>query len=133
VTRRSRASGAKPAKGFLKRAANSSRKCWASSGTSSEALAQRRDRQRHDVEAIVEVPAEGPRARGRGDVEVRGGDEGHVDRHVVRAAEAPDGALLQDAQELRLHTGSSSPISSRNRVPPEALSTRPARRSRASV
>ena len=41
--------------------------------------------------------------------------------HRLGAADAPDLALLQHAQELRLHCAPMSPISSRKRVPPCGL------------
>ncbi len=65
-------------------------------------VAQRRERDREDVEPVVQVFAEAA-ARDRGDhVLVRRGDEAHVRLQRLGAAESLELARLQDAQQLDL-------------------------------
>ncbi len=66
------------------------------------ALAQRRNVQRHHVQAVVEVFAERALLERRAQILVGGGDHAHVDvpRHV--AAQPLEFALLQNAQQLHL-------------------------------
>ena len=66
------------------------------------ALAQRRDLQVHDVEAIEQVLAERAGFHHFRKIAVRGGDDADVDRHRLGSADAVDHALLDGAQELRL-------------------------------
>ena len=66
------------------------------------AFAQRRQRQRKYVEAVVEVFAEAAGGHFIAQQAVGGGDDAHVERHRRAAAEALDFALLQHAQQLGL-------------------------------
>ena len=66
------------------------------------AVAERRERDREDAEAVVEVFAERLVADGLEQVAVGGGDDPDVDRHRRAAADALDLALLEDAEELGL-------------------------------
>ena len=67
------------------------------------AIAQRRQVDREYMQAIIEILAK--RAPGHGDLQVaiRRRDDAHVGLEHPRAAEALEFALLEDAQELRLH------------------------------
>ena len=73
------------------------------------AIAQRRQLDREHVQPVVEVLAQlaGPHRLGR--VEVGRGDDPDVHRLLLAAAETPERALLQHAQQLhlrrRLHLG----------------------------
>ena len=67
------------------------------------ALAQRRQRDRDDVQAVVQVLAELPFGHELLQVPLRGGDDAHVHRERSRAADALDRPLLQHAQQLHLH------------------------------
>jgi hypothetical protein len=81
-------------------------------------LAQRRDVDADDTEAVVEVLAELAFAHALFEVGVGGRQHPHV--HVLRArvAYGQDLALLEKAEELRLHIEGRSPTSSRKSVPP---------------
>src|SRR5947207_7983384 len=65
-------------------------------------LAQRRDVDRDDVEAVEEILSEDPVLHGLRDVAVRCRDQAHVHLDVLRVPDAPDLALLDHAQELHL-------------------------------
>src|SRR5262245_47988224 len=69
------------------------------------ALAQRRDLDRYDREAPVEVLAELAARDERLEVLVGRGDHAHVDRDRAIAADRLDLALLQHAQQAVLHGG----------------------------
>ena len=56
----------------------------------------------HHVEAVEEVLAEAPLANLGRQVSIRRCDDAYVDRDRVASADALEGSLLQDAQELRL-------------------------------
>ena len=79
-------------------------------------------------EAVVEVLAEAAvAAPSRGEVAVRRGDARARRRGACAWPPTRSNlALLEDAEELRLQPGGSSPISSRKSVPPSAASKRPA-------
>ena len=66
-------------------------------------IAERGDLQLDDVEAVVEVLAEGLLADHRREIAVRRRDDAHRDRLFARGAERAHGPLLQRAQEARLH------------------------------
>ena len=66
-------------------------------------LAQRRQPDGDDVDAEVEVLAEAPRLDLVLELAVGRRDHAHVDLDRLGAADAADLALLQDAQQLRLH------------------------------
>src|SRR6478672_2780606 len=68
-------------------------------------LAERRHREGEDVEPVVEVLAEGPVLHGRDRVLVGGRHDPDVDDDLGLAAEAPEGALLEEAEELGLDAG----------------------------
>src|SRR5262249_25644149 len=65
--------------------------------------AQRRNVEWDDVEAIVEIGAEGLSFTGLHEIAIRCGDDPCVDLDRLAAAHALDLALLQHAKELRLH------------------------------
>jgi hypothetical protein len=67
------------------------------------ALTQRRHRQRQHVEPVVQVLAEGARGHGGLEIDVGGRDHAHIDLDRARAADAIDGAFLQEAQQVGLH------------------------------
>ena len=66
------------------------------------ALAQRRDAQRKDTEAVVEILTERAFAHGLLEIAIARGEHAHVERHGLARAERLDLALLQHAQELGL-------------------------------
>src|SRR5207245_16188 len=67
------------------------------------ALAQRRQEDGQDVEAVVEIFAEPPILHHLRQVLVGGGENPDIDRNRAGPADAPDLLLLEGAQELRLH------------------------------
>src|ERR1051326_392037 len=67
-----------------------------------EALAQRRDLAGEDGEAVVEVLAHLPVLNGLLRIAVRRGDDARIDVDLLVAADAPELALLEHAQELDL-------------------------------
>src|ERR1051326_6120480 len=67
-----------------------------------EALAQRRHLDGEDVEAVVEVLAHLPVLNGLLRIAVRRGDDARIDVDLLVAADAPELALLEHAQELDL-------------------------------
>jgi hypothetical protein len=66
------------------------------------AVAQRRRKDRKNLEAVKEVAAEFLFRDHFGQIAIGGGDEAHVDGDGPRAAQALDLALLQSAQQFRL-------------------------------
>ena len=76
-----------------------------SSGMSSGALAERRHRDRKDVQPIEEIAAERARLDRRLQVAVRRGDDADVDANRCGPSDTLELALLQDAKQrdLRLH------------------------------
>ena len=66
------------------------------------ALAERRQRERHHVQAVEEILPEAPLAHHRLEVAVRGREHAEVHADRVVAAHPLEGALLEDAEELRL-------------------------------
>src|SRR5262249_38191475 len=68
-----------------------------------DALAQRGDAQRHDVDAVVEVLAHPPFGHRLRQVHVGGADDAHVDLDAPVRAELLHLALLEHAEELQLH------------------------------
>ena len=66
-------------------------------------LAQRRQHDRDDVEAVVQVLAEPALGDGLGQVLVGGGDDPDVGLQFLEAADAAEAPLLQHAQQLHLH------------------------------
>ena len=69
------------------------------------ALAQRRQPQADDVEAVEEVLAEAPVGDERLEIGVGGGDDADVDLDRLRLAEAVDLVGLEEAEELGLQLG----------------------------
>ena len=67
------------------------------------ALAQRRNADRDDVQAIVEIFAKQVFGNGFVEIAVGGGNDAHVDGDFAGAADRTHGALLQHAQQLHLH------------------------------
>ena len=82
-----------------------SRKCCDRQRNVVLALAQRREKDVDDVQAVVEVLAEPPVLDHLPQVAVRGGDDAHVDLDRVHAAEPHELALLHHAQQLGLGLG----------------------------
>ena len=68
-------------------------------------LAQRRHVHAHDGEPVVEILAEALRGDLGAQVAVRRGDDAHGDLAVARAAHGAHGALVERAQQRRLHLG----------------------------
>ena len=66
------------------------------------AHAQRRDLDRHDAEAVVEVLAETPLDDGAAEVDVRRGHDADVGLARVAVADALEGPLLEEAEEFDL-------------------------------
>ena len=66
---------------------------------------ERRERDRHDGEAVVEILAEALLADLRREVAVRRRDHADVDLDALRPADPLEGARLEDAEELRLGRG----------------------------
>src|SRR5947209_1575530 len=66
-------------------------------------VAQRRDVERDDVEAVEEVCAEAPLLNVVGEVAVGGGDDSHVRLAVARRADAAEAALFEEPEELHLN------------------------------
>src|SRR2546421_476916 len=66
-------------------------------------LAEWRDVDAEHVEAVVEVLAELLAGDRRREIAVRGRDHAHIGLDRARAAESLELALLENAQELRLH------------------------------
>ena len=79
------------------------RKCSASERDVLAALAQRRQDDRDDVDAVVEVFAEPPLGDRLGQVLVGRGDDADVGLQLLEPADAPEPPLLQHAQQLDLH------------------------------
>ncbi len=65
-------------------------------------LAQRRERQADDIEAIQQVGAEAAGCRFSPKIAVRGRHEPHIDPPVKVLPDTPDLSLLDDAQQLGL-------------------------------
>ena len=65
-------------------------------------LGERRQLQRDDVQAVIEILAELARRLLRFEVAVRRRDDAHVDRKRLRRADRPHLALLEHAQQLHL-------------------------------
>src|SRR4051812_4381559 len=68
-----------------------------------DALAERRDAERDAPDAEEEVLPERLQLYFLAEVAVRREDEAHVDGPRLQAADAQDLAVLDDAQQLRLH------------------------------
>ena len=67
------------------------------------ALAERLDREPHDIQAEIQVLAETAFADHGGQVAMRGGDDSQIDGDRLDAADRHDGALLNAAQQFGLH------------------------------
>ena len=67
-------------------------------------LAERRDRDLHHPEPVVEILAEAPLLHRLAQVAIAGGDDAHVDLPRLGRAEGPDLAVLEYAQQANLHT-----------------------------
>ena len=80
-----------------------------------------------DCQAIVEVFTELLFFDLLAEIAVGGGDDANIYAEAVGAAEALDFSLFEKAQNLDCNPKGSSPISSRNNVPPCAAWIRPMR------
>ena len=89
------------------------------------AFAQGRQRHRHHLQSVEEVLTELPRPDLIFQVAVCRGDT-DIDADVRQSANPLEGLLFEEPQQLRLGPGVISPISSRNTVPPSAVSNQPA-------
>src|SRR5437660_3808426 len=67
------------------------------------ALPQRRHRELDDVDAVEEILAETARRDELRELLVRGADDAHVDRILLRRADLAHALLLDGAQQLHLH------------------------------
>ncbi len=85
--------------------ANFSRKKFGEGGDVLFVVAKRRNIDGDDIEAIVEVFAEGAIFERGAEIAIGGGDEADVHFDGFRAAEALEFALLKDAQEFHLRGG----------------------------
>ena len=85
--------------------ASEPRKKAASAGDVAGAFAERGQRDFEDVEAVVEILAETSGADFVAEIFVRRGDEPQIDAQVFATAEPGEGALLDEAQQLRLDGG----------------------------
>ena len=65
-------------------------------------LAQRRERDREDIEPVVEIVPEAVLPNFLGEVAIGGRDDTHVDVHRPRAAQSLELPFLKDAQQLGL-------------------------------
>src|SRR5262249_4308845 len=65
-------------------------------------LAQWGQSELHHLQAVQEVLSERPLSNARGEVDVGRRDQTEVGAHELRAAETPELALLEDAEQLRL-------------------------------
>ncbi len=97
------------------------------------ALAQRRDADREDVEAVVEVLSELALAHQRSELAVRRRDDLHVDALVLAGADAPDLLLFDGRQQLALQLDGEGRDLVEEERPSSAVSKRPARPTWASV
>ncbi len=68
-------------------------------------FAQRGDIDGHHVEAVIEIFAEGAFFQSGAKIAICGGDQADVHFQRARSAEAIEGTLLQDAQQLYLRAG----------------------------
>ena len=66
------------------------------------AIAQRRDEDRDDRQAIVKILAEVAFAHGFFQIAIGRGDDAHIHLHVAHAADAADDLVFQHAQQLGL-------------------------------
>ena len=66
------------------------------------AIAQRGKLEMNYVQAMVQILAKAAFANKRQEFDVGGGDDAHVDLELLRAAEAHEFALLNDAKKLGL-------------------------------
>src|SRR5207237_40127 len=66
-------------------------------------LAEWRESDGESAHAVIQILSEAPAGDLRGEVAVRGADHSDVDLARTRAADRRHLALLQDAQQLRLH------------------------------
>ena len=88
-------------------------------------VAERRDEDIDDVEAVVEVLAEASLGDGALEVPVGGGDDADVDLDVAAGAQAGELASCRTCRSLACSGRGISPISSRKMVPPSASSNLP--------
>ena len=65
-------------------------------------LGEARHAQRHDVQAVIEILAEAALAHVALEIAAGRGDDAHVDGHLLRAAEAQELLLDENAQDLAL-------------------------------
>ena len=91
--------------GFPDSRANFSRKKFGERGNIFLVVAQRRNVDGDDVQAVVEILAERAFFERGAQVAIGGGDQAHVHFERFRSAEALEFALLQNAQKLHLNRG----------------------------
>ena len=96
-------------------------------------LAQRRHRDRKNMQPIEQVLAEAAGFDVGDQVAIGGRNEPHVDLDRLARADRLDFAFLDGAQQFDLRGAGNSPTSSRNIVPPEASTNLPTWRSVAPV
>ena len=91
------------------------------------AFAQRGDLNRKDIETVIKVFPEPARGHVLLQIPVGGGDDAHIGAPGAVFADPLITLFLQRPQQFALQFQGTSPISSRNSVPPSAVSKRPAR------
>ena len=96
---------------------------------SSRALAQRRQLQREDVQAVVQVLAELSLATAFAQIAIGGGDDADVDLDRALPPTRSNSRSWSTRSSFTCTSSGISPISSRKIVPPSASSKRPMRRS----
>src|SRR5687768_6772011 len=70
------------------------------------AIAQRRKREHHDREAVVEIEPERARVDLRAQIAVRRGDHAHVDVDLLASAYAAEATALENTEQRGLELGS---------------------------
>ena len=89
------------------------------------ALAQGAQRQADHLQPVIQVFAEAPGTHGFGQVHIGGRDQAHVDGMARRAPRRTTSRSCSTRSSLTCIASGKSPISSRNRVPPLAVSNQP--------
>ncbi len=89
------------------------------------AIAQRRNAQVDDAQSVIEILTKTALLDHCRQITIGRREDAHIDRDAMRRAYGTNFFLLQSAQQFSLQSSGSSPISSRNTVPPCAEASRP--------